>query len=216
MRAIKIGSFLSVFVGSWVGLFSVPRVSAQSVPPARNIVDDQPQTVTGGVFEGGTAISGWFVAPTFGTSGFGGSLAYEPGLRGGIYLNRRIALGVEMNGIGIETTDISKHQARDFGAFGGLLLQYVAWSNRLVHTSLETTIGSGRWCTLVVDGQDGCTGRRFIAFEPAANVELNIARHLRVATGVGYRFAVAGSGEGPSSGEMSSLVVRTSLVFGSF
>jgi hypothetical protein len=45
---------------------------------------------------------------------------------------------------------------------------------------------------------------------------LNVARHLRIATGVGYRFAVAGSGEGPSSRDMSSLVVRTSLVFGSF
>jgi hypothetical protein len=55
-----------------------------------------------------------------------------------------------------------------------------------------------------------------LVFEPAANLELNVAKHVRFATGVGYRFAAAGSGEGPSSRDMSSLVVRTSLIFGSF
>jgi hypothetical protein len=52
--------------------------------------------------------------------------------------------------------------------------------------------------------------------EPAANLEINLARHVRLSSGVGYRVAFAGSGEGPSSGDMSSLVVRSSLIFGSF
>ena len=45
---------------------------------------------------------------------------------------------------------------------------------------------------------------------------MNVAKHVRIASGVGYRMAVAGSGEGPSSRDMSSLVVRSSLIFGSF
>ena len=49
-----------------------------------------------------------------------------------------------------------------------------------------------------------------------ANLELNVARHVRVATGVGYRFAVAAKGDGPSSGDLSGIVARTSVVFGSF
>lgn len=53
-------------------------------------------------------------------------------------------------------------------------------------------------------------------FEPVANIELSVAKHVRFSSGVGYRFAVAGSGEGPSSRDMSSLVLRTSLIFGSF
>jgi hypothetical protein len=43
-----------------------------------------------------------------------------------------------------------------------------------------------------------------------------VAKHVRVATGVGYRFAVAGSGPGPNSEGMSSLVARTSVIFGTF
>ena len=44
----------------------------------------------------------------------------------------------------------------------------------------------------------------------------NLSRHVRVATGLGYRFAAAASGVGPSGREMSGVVMRTSLVFGSF
>jgi hypothetical protein len=39
---------------------------------------------------------------------------------------------------------------------------------------------------------------------------------VRVASGIGYRFAVAGSGEGPSGRDMSSMVVTSNLIFGSF
>jgi len=102
------------------------------------------------------------------------------------------------------------------GTYGGLLLQYVVESNRLLHATLESTLGSGRWCVEISEERDGCLGRNFMVFEPVANLEVNVAKHVRVATGVGYRFAVAGSGTGPDSEGMSSLVARTSLVFGSF
>lgn len=191
---------------------------AQSLTPPVEAPRDEQQTLIGDRSSRPTTISGWFVAPTFGTTGFGGQLAYAPGIRGGIYLNQRLAIGVAATVIGSDDSTLGEHEARNVGSYGGLLLQYVVQSNRVVHASFESTIGSGKWCARIndVDGEDGCTGKSFLAFEPAANVELNVARHLRIATGVGYRFVVAGSGEGPSSRDMSSLVVRTSLVFGSF
>jgi hypothetical protein len=82
-----------------------------------------------------------------------------------------------------------------------------------VHASVESTIGSGRGDD---GGRLGCTGRDFIVFEPAANVEINVAHHFRIAEGVGYRFALARSGDGPSSLGMSSAVARSALVLGSF
>jgi hypothetical protein len=89
-------------------------------------------------------------------------------------------------------------------------------SNRLVHATFESTLGTGRWCVEISEERDGCMGRNFLVFEPMANVELNVAKHVRVAAGVGYRFAVAGSGPGPNSDDMSSLVARSSIIFGSF
>jgi hypothetical protein len=167
-----------------------------------------------------TRVSGWFVAPTFATTSFASQLGYLPGLRGGIYLNQRFAVGVTANVLATQDSHVGDHDGRNVGTYGGLLLQYVVHSNQVLHASLESTLASGRWCNTVGDGKgtapDGCSGRTFLAFEPVANLELNVARHVRVATGVGYRFAVAAKGDGPSSGDLSGIVARTSVVFGSF
>jgi len=207
MKILAIGALLSVLIGN--------AAFAQTVTPmavARS--DDEPQTIIGGRSEGQPLVSGWFVSPTFGTTGWGGTLAYSPGLRGGIYLNRRLAIGLAVNGLANGNSNLGTNEGRNFGTYGGLLLQYVVQSNRLVHITFESTIGDGRWCAS--DHNNDCVGRRFIVVEPAANVEMNVARHIRFTTGVGYRFAVAGSGDGPSSRDMSSLVIRSGLVFGSF
>ena len=131
-------------------------------------------------------------------------------------MNRRFALGLTAQALASDATDIGDHEVRNVGSYGGLLLQYVVQSDRLVDATIESTIGSGQWCSLINDENDGCVGTQVPVFEPVANVEINLTKHMRLATGVGYRFAVAGSGDGPSSREMSSLVVRSSLIFGSF
>ena len=181
----------------------------------------EPETLVGHPPATDAHLSGWFIAPTFATTRFAGSLAYGPGLRGGIYLNRRLSVGATVTALGLQESHFGDSRVTKVGTYGGLLLQYVVQSNRLVHVTLESTLARGRWCNEVSDGEngraDGCSGRNFMAFEPVANVEINVARHLRVDTGVGYRFAVAAaSGDGPSSGDMSGLVARTALVFGSF
>jgi hypothetical protein len=211
MKLITLGSLLAVVISA----ASTAALAQTVTPAAAHTGEEQPQTIVGGPREAQPIISGWFVAPTFATTGYGGSLLYSPGLRGGIYLNRRLAIGLAVNGLGSGDMHLGKNDARNFGTYGGLLLQYVVHSNQLVHVSFESTIGDGRWCA-ASDQRQECSAKRFIVFEPAANLELNVARHVRIMTGVGYRFAVAGSGVGPSSREMSSLVVRSGLVFGSF
>ena len=206
MKIVATGALLSVLITS--------AAFAQTVTSTVPHGEDDPQTIVGGPSEGGTVVSGWFVSPTFGTTGWGGALAYSPGLRGGIYLNRRLAIGLAVNGLANSDSHLGKNEGGNFGTYGGLLLQYIVHSDRLIHLTFESTIGDGRWC--VSDNNNDCVGKQFIVFEPAANLEVNIARHVRFSTGVGYRFAVAGSGDGPSSGDMSSLVVRSGLVFGSF
>ena len=207
---------LTLFVGT-TALAQSPASGSASTSPAAPVADDQPQTVFGGPTGGSTQITGWFLAPTFTTTGFGGTLAYSPGLRGGIYLNRRFAIGLAANAITTNDSFIGKHELRNLGSYGGLLLQYQMQSNRLLHTSVEATIGTGTWCAhTTYDDEQGCTGKDFLAFEPVANVELNLSKHIRLTSGVGYRFAIAGSGTGPSSRDMSSLVARSAIVFGSF
>lgn len=203
-------------VPALLSLLFTSAAFAQTVATPAAPVQEEPQTVTGGLRSGPMQLTGWFVAPTFSTSRFDGSLAYSPGIRAGIFLNRRVSLGIAANAVGNDDSYYRGTPVRNVGTYGGLLLQYVVQSNSLLHATVESTIGSGRWCTEISDETDGCVGRNFMVFEPVANLELNVAKHVRVATGVGYRFAVAGGGTGPNSDGMSSLVARTSIVFGSF
>jgi hypothetical protein len=176
----------------------------------------EPETLTAGASPDGTRVSGWFVAPSVGTTVFGDGVQYTPGLRAGLYLNKRFAVGVAAQGLVSSNTVIDANEVRNLGSYGGLLVQYVWRSDQLIHASIESTIGDGRWCGAEASGSDSCASKRFLVLEPAANLEINLARHVRLASGVGYRLAVGGGGEGPSSRDMSGLLVRTSLVLGSF
>ncbi len=212
MKTLTIASSISLVA---IVLASTPAL-AQSAPS----VSAEEETLVGYHRAETTRVSGWFVAPTFATTSFAGQLGYLPGLRGGIYLNQRFAIGVTANVLTTQDSHLGDHDGRNVGTYGGLLFQYVVQSNNLIHASVESTLASGRWCNTVGDGKgtapDGCSGRTFLAFEPGANLELNVARHIRVSTGVGYRFAVAAKGDGPTSGDLSGIVARTSLIVGNF
>jgi hypothetical protein len=212
MKALTVASSISLVA---FALASAPAF-AQSAPPT----GAEEETLVGYHRAETTRVSGWFVAPTFATTSFASQLGYLPGLRGGIYLNQRFVIGVTVNVLATQDSHLGDHDGRNVGTYGGLLFQYVVRSNDLIHASVESTLASGRWCNTVGDGKgtapDGCSGRTFLAFEPGANLELNVARHVRVATGVGYRFAVAAKGDGPTSGDLSGIVARTSVIFGSF
>jgi len=192
---------------------------AQSVPPApvvaastSTVKHSVPETLTAGSGAGGTGVSGWFLAPTIGSTIFGNRVSYTPGVRGGVYLDKRFAIGVTAQGAVNSATKVEDESVRNLGTYGGLLLQYIWRSDQLVHGTIESTIGDGRWCPT----ESGGACSHFLIFEPVASVELNLANHVRLASGVGYRFAVAGSGEGLSGRDLSGLVIRSSLIFGSF
>ena len=218
MKLATLSAALSLLVSATALGQAAPSASAPTAIPAPASTpaagQSAPETLTGGASSGGTRISGWFLAPTFGTTVFGDRLNYTPGLRGGIYLNKSFAIGLTAEGIVSSQTKVDGGETQNLGSYGGLLLQYVWRSDQLIHGTLESTIGNGRWCAAGASG--ACSSKQFLVFEPAANLEINVAKHVRVASGVGYRFAVAGSGEGPSGRDMSSLVVTSSLIFGSF
>jgi hypothetical protein len=208
MKLGTLSAALSLLVSATALAQTTPSTPAPVVVPGQS----EPETLTAGTASGGTSVSGWFLAPTFGTTVSGDRVAYTPGLRGGVYLNKRFAIGVTAQGLVNSETKIEDDSVRNLGTYGGLLLQYIWRSNQLVHGTVESTIGDGRWCAAGAGGS--CS--HFLIFEPVASVEINLAKHVRLASGVGYRFAVTGSGEGSSGRDLSGLAIRSSLIFGSF
>jgi hypothetical protein len=215
MKLATLGIALSLLASAPVlAQTTLPPATVAAPPPAATDAPSQPETLMSGGAPGGMRISGWFVTPTIGTTIFDDRVHFLPGLRAGFYLNKRFAVGVAASGVVGSDTKVDDDEVRTLGSYGGLLLQYVWRSDQLIHGTVESTLGDGRWCAARSAGSDACS--QFMVLEPAANVEINVAKHVRVATGVGYRLAVAGGGDGPSSRDISGLLVRSSLIFGSF
>jgi hypothetical protein len=218
MKLATISAALSLLVSATALGQSMPSSSAPVAVPAppQTSAGGQagPETLTASGSAAGMRPSGWFLAPTIGTTVFDDRVRYLPGLRGGFYLNKKFAVGVAAHGVVGSDAKVDGDEIRNLGSYGGLLLQYVWRSDQLIHGTIESTLGDGRWCAAGADGSDACS--HFMVLEPAANVEINLARHVRVATGVGYRLAVTGGDETLSSRDVSGLVIRSSLIFGSF
>ena len=150
MKLATVSAALSLLLSATALGQTTPSASAPVVvaTPATTATaaPSEPETLTAGTSPGGTRISGWFLAPTFGTTVVGDRVSYTPGLRGGVYLNKRFAVGLTAQGMANSDTKIDDGQVRNLGSYGGLLLQYVWRSDQLIHGTVESTIGNGRWC----------------------------------------------------------------------
>jgi hypothetical protein len=195
----KLGLVSMVLLASTAAFAAEP-----ATPPSQTLVEqDQPLRLTG-----------WYLAPTAGFTSLNGKLAYLPGLRGAIMLNQRFGVGLAGNLIGTNDTYLGDNDVREVGAYGGFYAQYIFRSTDLVHAYADATVGGGGWCQQ--SANDDCDGREFAFIEPTVNVELNLARNVRLAAGVGYRGAIAERVTGHSRSSMSGVVARTSLVVGVF
>ena len=150
-----------------------------------------------------------------------GELAPLLGIRAAWLANRTFGLGFAFNGTLNQTDEKLHYKGRAISTYGGLLLQYVFASNHVVHGFIDTTVGGGLSCrqTGAIAGdpeKDDCRGRGFFAIEPMANLEINVARFMRVSLGAGYRSAVANDRNELSSHDISGFVGKTSLEFGDF
>ena len=163
--------------------------------------------------------SGWYVAPTAGFTSIDGQLGYLPGLRAALMLNGKFGVGVAANFMATDQTEIhdgsNSNEVRHVGGYVGAYAQYVFLFDHFVHGYADTTIGSGGWCEQSIG--DHCKVRHFGFVEPTLNLELNLTRHVRLATGVGYRLAIAEKvAPGQSRHDLAGVVARTSLVIGAF
>jgi hypothetical protein len=91
--------------------------------------------------------------------------------------------------------------------FAGLALEYTAWANHLIHTSLGFFIGGGQMrLNRTSDGDD--LDVDLFVMEPSLNVMVNLTPHSEVGLGLAYRHADTYDSSLPnlSGGSLSGLV----------
>jgi hypothetical protein len=178
---------------------------------------DEPATLTGS--HGFLKHNGWYVAPTFGATTLDGHLSSLVGIQGGWLINRQFGIGLAGSAFGWNGAEIDSPRAntRVDGGYGGLHLQYIVASDKLVHGTIDTTVGGGGLCYDQGSNRRECNDAiTFFLVEPTANVELNVTSFMRVALGAGYRFAALDDRGPANKPEVSGFVTRASIKFGQF
>lgn len=154
-----------------------------------------------------------------------GSLNGESGVlvggRGGWIINHAFILGG--GGYGLVTNVKAKtlgpngERYLEFG-YGGLELEYIPESNKLIHLSFMTLIGGGGvgWR----DDNEPMSFRReseaFFIVEPAVQATLNVTPFFRISAGVSYRYVSGLDSKVSSNADLSGPSGVLTLRFGKF
>jgi hypothetical protein len=152
--------------------------------------------------------SGGYGGPVLKIVSIKGQASVFLGGSGGWIINHRFVVG----GGGYGLVNDIRVEGNQLGlGYGGLILEYVGFWDRLVHFTVPVLIGYGNadYDSEVNDG--------FFAFEPGINAELNVIRWLRVGAGISYLF-VSGIDSLPGLGnsDVGGLQGTLEFKFGKF
>ena len=141
--------------------------------------------------------NGGFGAPVIKVGSVDGTTGVFAGGRGGWVINRTFVIGGGGYGWASGMRDLNTFERDTSVAFGygGLELEYLIASDEVVHATVMTLVGAGGFTVFERYGGSGGMGWNntnlystpTFVIEPAANVEVNILKWMRLAVGVGYR-----------------------------
>ena len=156
--------------------------------------------------------------PIMGTEGF------FVGGQGGWVINHTLVIGGGGYGL-VSRIVLDDGECSNLGfGYGGLFLEYIIASHKLVHFSIQTLIGGGgvgRYSDWDC-GEWGCgddywrDSDAFFALEPGANLMLNLHKFVRVGFGATYRFVDGVSYLGLCDSDLSGATGQFIVKFGSF
>jgi hypothetical protein len=168
---------------------------------------------------------GGFGALTFTATDFNDKDMMMIGIRGGWIINRALAIGFEAHGllpIAEYASIDSATSTRAVGGYGGMFIEPIVLSNKIVHVTFPIAAGAG-WVGYVVDwedydyyGGDLVDDDVFWFIKPGASVELNVARNFRINLGASYRFTQDLQLLNTPSGGFTGWNYFLTLKFGSF
>ncbi len=165
--------------------------------------------------------SGGFGGPVVKIGSFNGESALLVGGRGGWIINHSFIIGGGgyglVNNIKAKVPGPNGERYLNMG-YGGIELEYVTESDRLIHFSFMTLIGGGglSWRDDNIRAGMAPENDSFFIAEPAVNVNVNITTYFRMSGGVSYRF-ISGIQSGASSNaDLSGPSGVLTLRFGKF
>jgi hypothetical protein len=167
----------------------------------------------------GNIESGGFGGPVLKITPLAGATGVLVGGRGGWIINHTFVVGGGgyglVNNILADTPGPNGGRYIDFG-YGGVELEYIMQSERLVHFSVGVLIGGGG--VGYRDEYNATYGdsRGFFVMEPWGEVHLNIVRFFRISAGASYRWVTGADSPVASDSRLSGVAGILTFRFGSF
>lgn len=179
--------------------------------------DGEPATLIGSG-QGGKADLGFMVAPAYGFTKFDDAGVSLMELRGGLVINDRFTVGgfftLSVNDF-VPVSETIPNIYMDYLAGGGLL-EYTLLSRRLFHLTFPLLIGAGE---VEMDGDSGSPGlgeSTFFLIEPAALLEMNVHKNVRLNIGAAYRFISEMSYRNLDQRDLAGFTGKVGIKFGLF
>jgi hypothetical protein len=206
------------------------------------------------VLFGGKLVNGGYGGPTISFGQFNDEMGLFVGGRGGWIINHTFSVGA--GGWGL----VSNNRVKDYSqvvhfwgydslgrwdeidkidsswyitdmGYGGIILEYIYNSHKIVHLTGSLLIGAGSMAynnepntqrnnNMMYEYNDNVSFDRkrsdFFVLEPALNAEFNIASWFRINTGVSYRFVTSLDMPKTTNSQISGLSGNIILKFGRF
>ena len=161
----------------------------------------------------GEVESGGYGAPIFKVGPINGVTGVFVGGQGGWIINHSFVLGGKGYGLA-NSVDIegSQNLKLDFGC-GGVLLEYIFSSEKLLHVGINTMIGAGgvRYAEDEVDYNSSS----FFVLEPGIYMVLNISSYFRIGAGITYRYVNGVEYKNLTNADLSGVSGEIVFKFGS-
>jgi hypothetical protein len=195
------------------------------------MAQDEPEEEMQTLFGDEKLTFGGYGGPRVAFSSFDNNDIWLVGGRGGVIINHCFVIGGAGYGIvnsprynDLVIDDTTYPNLYLQGGYGGLLLEGIIWSRKLVHFSVPVLIGAGGVMFSDKRYPDGdedydihvIEHTPFFVIEPGIEVELNVVRFMRLAAGVSYRYAPKAELPNIASNAFNSLNVSLSFKFGNF
>jgi hypothetical protein len=164
--------------------------------------------------------SGGFGGPVWKATRLNGETAFLSGGRGGWIINHAFVIG----GGGYGTlADVRTNLTGAGGKrlylrmeYGGLELEYIRHSAKLVHWTVQSLFGTGRVLLKEHDPEFENASDRIGVVDAGLNLEMNVVKWMRVNAGAGYRLVFGVDTDGLNEGDLGGGCVQVTLKFGGF
>jgi len=164
--------------------------------------------------------NGFYVAPVAKWTRMAHQDGLLMGLRGGWVLGGGLTLGLAGYGwVDEDLWDEDTHWDGMELGYGGLFLETILHSDRLVHLAASVTLGAGGYRADSLRNAGTSWRHRdyiFTAVEPELDVEVNVSRLVRLGGGISYRFIGHTQGDPLRASELDGWAGSLYLKIGRF